>query len=140
MGMNYYAITKYGDTYHIGKSSSGWEFHFEAHPGLDVYSSTQWLSRLKSKGWRIENEDGETVTFEFFENLIDPAERAKRHVTHVTGKLMNHFDYVQQDEYENLIQLHIDYNQSFSLVLDDVQPRNCWKDSAGFAVSLGEFS
>ena len=43
MGMNFYAINDQGERYHIGKSSSGWEFHFEAHPELGVYSSTQWL-------------------------------------------------------------------------------------------------
>lgn len=71
MGMNYYfERTDLERRWHIGKSSYGWEFHFEAQPELDVYSSEQWLNYiaegLSKTVWKTY-----ASHFEFKSRLID---------------------------------------------------------------------
>lgn len=130
MGTNYYY--KFEDSkYHIGKKSVGWQFIFEAQPELDVYSKGQWsdfLFRYQSKVYIVDEYDN-ILTFDEFFKIVNESE----------GK--NHFDYVQEDEFKTLRNLRESHGIPFmNINIKDIQPRNTWKDSYGYAVILGEFS
>ena len=130
MGTNYY----YGKhkKYHIGKKSSGWEFIFEAQPELDVYSKPQWgnflFDNVPLKG-NIIDEYGTELTFDEFFNMVNDS------------KGINHFDYMQEDEFKTLRSTRESHGIPFmDIKIKEIQPRNTWKDSCGYAVILGEFS
>lgn len=152
MGTNYYfERVDLNKKWHIGKSSYGWEFHFEAQPELDVYSSTQWIKYIKDglsqTSWkmyaptskyncRIVNEYDEEVLFEDFMKIVLTEERQKG----FDGELTNHFRYLQEVEFKTARDMRLQHGIPVNIKLEEVQPANCWLDNEGYSVSLGEFS
>ena len=73
MGTNYYAgvdaCEHYGrsdERLHIGKSSGGWVFCFEAHDDPDLATTAAWREHLARADVRICDEYGEALTVEAF--------------------------------------------------------------------------
>ena len=75
MGTNYYARTKICkccnrfDEVHIGKSSGGWTFSFQATEQIKSYP--QWIAFLKLDGVEIWNEYNEKVSLKEFMELVE---------------------------------------------------------------------
>jgi hypothetical protein len=82
MGTNYYHRTnicehcgRYDET-HIGKSSAGWVFGFQAivnydNCGHDIATYAQWLERLKAGGKIVDEYNGELTVEEFIKVVED---------------------------------------------------------------------
>jgi len=114
MGTNYYYEDISGKKYHIGKSSYGWQFSFQAQPKLDVYSNRQWKSFLSEKQQEynfhnvneksiVVNEYDERVDIdEFFDDIVSHSVRLKRwqNDDNSRKKLKNQTDYVEGSYYE----------------------------------------
>lgn len=141
MGMNYYYYDfEKRSVYHIGKSSYGWEFTFEAQPKIDVYSSSQWKIFLDlhiGEGEIRDEEDKKVGILEFLE-LIDKKYRKEKYTP--DGQLKSHFDHVQSKDFEDIKSLRLQHGIPLNLKLEDIQPSNCWKDWNGNSIILGEFS
>ena len=106
MGTNYYYKDLTGKEYHIGKSSYGWEFSFQAQPDLDIYTYDHWYSFLEDKererfyleddNYCIFDEYGDTYSYvSLFRDIISTE---VRRVIYSAGKdderiLLNHHDY-----------------------------------------------
>ena len=129
MGTNYYC----GDL-HIGKSSYGWEFTFQAHPKHDIMCKNDWDMYLKDK--RIIDEYDRELTFEEFQDVVVPSKREERY----GGKLLNHFDEMQKDEFRRMQKFAWENRVPVYITQEEVNPPNVWKDSQGYAFSIGEFS
>ena len=74
MGTNYYVknnqceqCKRFDDNEHIGKSSHGWQFSFQAT--FDIKSYKQWLSYLEGK--EIINEYGDSISLKDFKELVE---------------------------------------------------------------------
>lgn len=82
MGTNFYIKTKKcnecghkPEGLHLGKSSAGWQFSFQYNGGKyykSVEAMKEWL-----KGKEIENEYGETVTYDQFWKMVDDKQSEK---------------------------------------------------------------
>lgn len=152
MGMNYYfERVDLKKKWHIGKSSYGWEFHFEAHPELDVYSSEQWLNYiaegLSKTFWktyaphsefksRLIDEEGKDIAFEEFLNVVSTEKRKESY----KGEIKSYYRYLQEEEYNRMVELRKERGILLDIQLEDIHPSNCWLDDSGYSVSIGEFS
>ena len=67
---------------HIGKSSYGWQYNFQATTKIRSYKD--WMERLKHK--TIINEYGEELTLEEFKELIDFKRHGKSHAEYMENK------------------------------------------------------
>jgi len=80
MGMNFYlspkpikcpSCGKDGEKIHIGKSSYGWAFSFQAHPDLDIMTYQDWLRTMKEhKDWVIIDENDEEISYMDFLSMV----------------------------------------------------------------------
>jgi len=112
MGMNYYLQWKISDNQkkaldevkatlpqlHIGKSSWGWQFLFRGYcfdyetdtvlrEPKAVMSFDDWKGLFRDCGYEIVDEDGEVVSSESFQLVVDTRAEGKRH-----GRLCHHED------------------------------------------------
>jgi len=98
MGTNYYVRKNYckyckrfDGNEHIGKSSYGWQFSFQAT--FDIKSYEQWLVYLKDKD--IVDEYGETISLENFKKLVNSKRGGLNHSDECKG---NPYDYSFKDD------------------------------------------
>lgn len=84
MGTNYYVrynICKECERYdeiHIGKSSAGWTFTFQAQEDeVTIKSYKEWLSFLSKKGVKIFDEYNRKISLQKFKELVE-AKRNER--------------------------------------------------------------
>jgi hypothetical protein len=84
MGMNYYCISKpcitcgeSKDKRHIGKSSCGWTFLFEAYPLEGPTTYKEWIEELYQAHKLIVNEENEFITVWDFNDIIHRDGRQK---------------------------------------------------------------
>lgn len=82
MGTNFYLHTdvcldcgRPKEILHIGKSSMGWRFLFQAHPGLTTWDA--WRSALADSKNHIVDEYGQRVAFDLLELWIVKAQHLK---------------------------------------------------------------
>ncbi len=85
MGTNYY--TRYNicescgryDEFHIGKSSAGWTFIFQAQEDeINIKSYKEWVKFLSNKGIKIFNEYNRKISLKKFKELIE-AKKLEKH-------------------------------------------------------------
>jgi hypothetical protein len=77
MGTNYYTTEdppcpccgRGGERIHIGKSSSGWEFCFEAHEDRGLTSLAEWRAFLADR--KIHDEYGREVSLSDLERMVE---------------------------------------------------------------------
>lgn len=101
MGMNYYALTNaecnhegYEDVemcyscfdtgkkaIHIGKSSMGWQFSFQAHKGINSFRD--WLSYIKNNHSPIFNEEGEKIKLLDFIKMVTFKQNKEGNLSHI---------------------------------------------------------
>jgi hypothetical protein len=55
---------------HVGKSSAGWTFTFQAYPARGVTSFLDWRDEFERPGWRIVDEYGVPVPLADFLALV----------------------------------------------------------------------
>jgi len=84
MGTNYYA--RYSiceccgrfDEIHIGKSSAGWTFSFQAQEDeVTIKSYKEWLKFLSGKEITIYDGYGDEVTLEEFKDIVESKKKEK---------------------------------------------------------------
>lgn len=84
MGTNYYArydicecCGRY-DELHIGKSSFGWTFTFQAHEDeVTIKSYKEWLEFLSNKEIKIFDEYGKEISLKEFKEMIENKTKEK---------------------------------------------------------------
>ena len=79
MSTNYYLNHPTGPTYHIGKSSGGWQFLFDTVDNLsvDVKSCDDWkvfIDDMTGEGWLLEDEYGREVKMAVLVDIIQKAQ------------------------------------------------------------------
>jgi len=92
MGTNYYATCnrcphcgRTDDRLHIGKSSAGWTFTFQAVPageswdGKRIASYGRWLEVLAQPGVEIRDQHGKACSLEDFKRMVDRKKDGKKH-------------------------------------------------------------
>lgn len=146
MGMNYYARNKNtGERIHIGKSSYGWDFLFEACPRENLFSFGSWIVFLEefSKDFEIIDEENRTVSNKDFIHVVSPASRTKKYREYMNdekAELSNHFYHRQLEEFERTRKTAENNGFPYLGKVKDMQPCNIWRDADGYSVMLGEFS
>lgn len=149
MGTNYYfkpsekPLNDFKEI-HIGKSSAGWEFCFQAYkidnnpvaveinnsglylsvtpPALYIRSYKDWIRLLNENKGEIVDEYGETISLEEFTSMVSSLAPGKTGYNGVT--LLNHYDEILRKQN----------------MYGPVDPELDWKDSEGFSFSLRAFS
>ena len=95
MGTNYYAYRnacehcgRGDDELHIGKSSGGWTFSFQAYKQFETWDEKEpidnydkWISVLSEPGVVLRNEYGEVVSLEEFMKLVERKKDASLNYT-----------------------------------------------------------
>ena len=85
MGKNYYLKLKHGVSsdyfisagLHIGKSSVGWKFVFQAYDFPRITSFNQWITKLKDSTYEIIDEDNEKIDLNELLELIESNSKEK---------------------------------------------------------------
>ncbi len=71
MGTNYYYEScKRSESLHIGKSSAGWVFIFQAHDEPEIMSVSDYLVHFENNPGKIVNEYQQELTVEEFKQLV----------------------------------------------------------------------
>lgn len=130
MGTNFYVKEM---KLHIGKRSVGWVFSFQAQPKYDIYSSAQWFRFLREHPVTVVNEYGEDVSYEEFSRIV---------LTSLDTETRSQYDYEKLEEQKQYKVMLAEFGQppATEESLENIAPRNIWKDALGFSVSLLEFS
>lgn len=141
MGNNFYLYCEQ-EKLHIGRSGYGWEFIFEAHPKLNIYSWEDWQEHLdislRSPNYILIDDENNRLSLDEFVDVVDAKKRQERYGE---GKLLNHFDELQREEFEKRILLRQQRGLPFTdIKLKETSVCNVWKDADGYAVVLGEFA
>lgn len=63
---------------HIGKSSAGWTFSFQAHTDPPIRSYREWLAHLEAGG-TIRDEYGRVISLDDFKGLVERKREAPHH-------------------------------------------------------------
>lgn len=144
MGTNYYWATNEctccnrRDEKHIGKSSMGWEFNFQGYrdaqlsgkPEDDIVSWADWKARLLSHG-AIVDEYGEKCSFDEFVAMVEVHKAPgvlRKGPDGSEYRLLNHVDAILADtQYRDVWSSYRDLHDH-------------WKDAAGYAFGIGDFS
>jgi hypothetical protein len=151
MGTNYYFKAKAGELaqcgeIHIGKSSGGWAFSFQAYeeeggerelatsyqgalrvkvtiPRLVIKSWAEWQAFLHATAGVIVDEYGSEISLDEFEELVRSLSPGQ---TWGEGgpRLLNHVDHLVENQHR--------YGK--------VDPKRDWKDAQGFSFCAAEFS
>lgn len=124
MGTNYYAdvstckCCNRTDTYHLGKSSAGWTFTFQAidNDGVVVRNYDQWLELIK-RADRVYDEYGDDQTAEQMVALVEGKRKAPNNHT---------------------IYMNTEYRKINSWYRPD--GTQYWLDQYGNSFSLGDFT
>ena len=80
MSTNYY-VDWQGTRLHIGKSSAGWEFLWQAYPELDIFTVKDWSDFLVSNKLEsniVDEYEGKISIIEFFNSVADNTHRNKK--------------------------------------------------------------
>lgn len=82
MGTNYYVEDdptcnnpEHTETLHVGKSSAGWIFGFQAYPEKGLISWAAWQAFLTNK--EIKDEYERSITFDEFRHLVESKQRSE---------------------------------------------------------------
>lgn len=77
MGLNHYLRTKAcekcghrKEELHIGKSSMGWQYHFEGYIEQSIVSLEDWMNEFKDENKEIVDENGEVIDKDDFLSMI----------------------------------------------------------------------
>jgi hypothetical protein len=140
MGINYYhqslpckCCGGIKEKTHIGKSSSGWQFHFRGYRdpldgNKDILSFDDWIKEFADTTKEIVDEDGKVMsTDDFMTLVIEKKKECLNHYNIVCGVPMN------GDEKAYL------WTRSHLYPCEGVQNRT-WKDDEGYAFTDWEFS
>lgn len=90
MGTNFYLVApEYDDLndpgLHIGKSSAGWEFTWQAHPHLGIRGFEDWERLFAEHPYSIVDEYGETHTTGGFYDQVMAKRKDRQHDPHGSG-------------------------------------------------------
>lgn len=137
MGTNYYFMYN-GEKLHIGKSSFGWEFVFQAYPKYSIYDKAGWddfihSSRMRTEHSTDQNEKLKNVIIDEDENEIDEMDFW---LIVDTAKRQQRYNFAEniRDRLPQILNLVDEEIKKYGSI------SNAWKDAEGYAVMLGEFS
>jgi len=124
MGTNYYVVEnvcecckRYDKTYHIGKSSRGWAFHFRGYKYDGLTTWQKWKEYLKDA--KIRNEYGEDVPYDGFVHMVET---------------YNSPNFVREDGRKNRSHNTEGRKEGW------FDPENGWDDPEGYSFGTREFS
>lgn len=114
------------ETRHIGKDSSNWRFYFQGYD--DIKSYRDWKEIFNSMKYQIVDEDGDVMSYDDFDDMVQQSKGFKSHHRVFHGKPINNAEW----EYV--------YNYHMRLPFTDRQPDANWEDEEGHPFTIGEFS